>query len=265
MELWVASRELVPEVRFDRNGKKVTRHVKPTLNSFAARNIPSVSKAGQERVTAKTERASDTEATRLALVKLSQNGVPVIHVSQAQHNVHYLVQNDPELMEKIIQAVCSGTEMERKVWTHELSFTPDRPADWKDGDTDYMEYYRISLLINPLASVIGDMQPESTSKVHFVRSLKYYVSEVAKANGRGDDALWMKAVMLTSHTASKGDLKYRNKWTFDTYKDDIAFLQENWKRVEPVIPLLVQRHDASRGFIEASWENRSSSLSEGLL
>jgi hypothetical protein len=154
--------------------------------------------------------------------------------------------------------------MEREVWTHELAYTPRRPSDWQDT-TDYTEHYRISIPINPLASYIAELQPETISKVHFARSLKYYVSETAKVNGRADDALWMKAVMLTAHTVSEGNVSNRNKWDFGTHGDDIKFLQENWERVEPVVPLLVQRHNASRAFIETLWESLSPSLSEGLL
>lgn len=260
----MTGKKLVPEVRADRNGKLVTRHVKAEIGAPRGRGIPTVDRTKQDRVAEKKKREAHTEATRVALVKLTQNGVPVIGVTEAQHNVHYLVKTDPALVEEIIRAVRSGTDMEREVWTHELSFNPQTPSDWQD-ETDYTENYRISILTNPLASAIAELQPETTSKVHFARSLKYRVSEVAKVNNRTDDALWMNAVMLTAHAVSKGELGQRYKWDFRTHGDDIKFIQENWERVEPIVPLLVQRHDASRAFIETLWESLAPSLSEGLL
>jgi hypothetical protein len=260
----MTGKRLVPEVRADRNGKLVTRHVKSDSASPRELNIPTVDRSKQDRAEEKKKREARTEETRIALVELTKNGVPVIGVKEAQHNVHYLVKTDPALLEEVLQAVRSGTDMEREVWTHELSFTPKTPRDWQD-DRDYTEYSRLSILINPLASAIAELQPETTSRVHFARSLKYYVSEVAKVNSRADDAVWMKAVMLTAQTVSKGGVGQRNNWTFGTHGDDIKFLQENWDRVEPLVPILVQRHNASRAFIETLWESLAPSLSEGLL
>jgi hypothetical protein len=264
MESRVTGKRLVPEVRADRNGKLVTRHVKSNFASPRGRDIPAVDRSKQDRAEEKKKREAHTEETRIVLVELTKNGVPVIGVTEAQHNVHYLVKADPALVEEVLQAVRSGTDMEREIWTHELSFTPQTPKDWQD-DRDYTEFYRVSILINPLASAIAEVQPETTSKVHFARSLKHYVTEVAKVNGHTDDALWMKAVMLTAQTVSKGSVGQRNNWNFDTHGDDIKFLQENWDRVEPLIPILVQRHNASRAFIETLWESLAPSLSEGLL
>lgn len=263
----MTGRRLVPEVRADRNGRLVTRHVNPEAALVAMRELPHpnpIDRSKEDRAAARERLQSVKEATQNAMDELASNGVPVFGTKEAQSNIHHLVKTDPVLMEGILSAVRAGTDMERDVWTHEFSFNQQSPMDWRD-ETDYTENYRIGLLINPLASTIAELQPETTSPVHFARSLKYYVSETAKVNGRADDASWMKAVMLITHTVSEGNISNRNKWDFRTHGDDIKFLQENWERVEPVVPLLVQRHNATRAFIETLWESLAPSLSEGLL
>jgi hypothetical protein len=47
--------------------------------------------------------------------------------------------------------------------------------------------------------------------------------------------------------------------------DDIFFMADNFEKVIPLIPAILERGDTSQGYIKELLENESAALAEGLL
>lgn len=260
----VAKSNLVPEVRADRNGRLVTRHVKAEAAGKGRSALPAPAQTGPDLKTQKAQRALLVEKTRVMLIELMRVGVDVMGETQAQHNVHHLIKTDSGLAQEIITYLATATDAERDIWKHELSFDHRTPADWRD-ETDYMQTYRHSMGLNPTAVLLAEPQPYNTHPMHFARSLVHDATDAARSHGRIGDMAWMKAVMLVSETYAKAHDMHRRKVDLSSLKDDVDFVQDNWEAVQPLIPELIRRNNASRDFITTLMTSAAVSLSEGML
>ena len=261
----MADKNLVPEVRIDRNGRPVTRHVKPENASKAKRSIPSPDKRA-ERKARQLAAERMTEKMRRMLVELVGLKIDVISAPQAQHNVYHLVKTDPALARELMKHLRGDlTDTERDIWVHQLSFDTMTPNDWQD-ETDYSAVYRRAMELNRTAADIADQQPSPTTHtMHFARSLIYDTVDAADRLGRSGDIGWIKAAMLVTETYARSHDLNRKKVDYGSLEEDISFIHDHWGSVEGLIPDIVTRNNATKEFVSELLENEAPALNEGVL
>lgn len=260
----MSGQRLVPEVRMDKNGRQVTRHVKADHSASQRRKLPAPAMTKEDRIRERNLRERQTEKLKDSLADLHRLGIYVMSLTEAQHNVHHLLKEAPNVMKLLIQHLEGASSLEKSIWEHQIGYVQQFPANWEDK-TDYVSPYMVHMELNPLAATMGAGQPPTTSAVHYCTSLTHFATETATKHGREGDYEWMRAVMVVADTLSKSTGSDRRKVDLDAADGDIRFLMENWDRVEPLIPLLVRRNDASRGFIEEVMSSNAPALNEGLL
>lgn len=262
----VTDKNLVPEVRVDRNGRPVTRHVRPENAAKSQRSIPSPDQNRAERKAKKLAQERLTEKMRRMLVKMVGLGIDVIGTPQAQHNVHHLIKSNPMLAQELMDHLRGGlTDTERDIWVHQLSFDELTPNDWRD-DTDYSVVYRRAMELNRTAADIADQQPSPTTHtMHFARSLIYDTVNIADKYGRSEDMGWIKAAMLVIETYARTNDVHRRKVDISSLEEDINYIRERWDDAQNLIPEIIARNNATKEFVSELLESKAPALNSGLL
>jgi hypothetical protein len=235
-----------PVVIQDKNGKTTTVHRKNAIASDgSASAIPAPSLQ---------TKLSPEDALRV----FSSLGIELSDTTFGKENIAYLT-GYPKVLEEVIEKIRESDDHTRKsLWAFKLGERVMHP-DHEEDDYDYRKSYWRLVKTIPLATLLfpekvpyGHRQDIENvvnlcdSKMGWPPGSKKYVETQAA----------MVAVVASG--------QFRN-FEFKGRMDDIFFMADNFEKVIPLIPAILERGDTSQGYIKELLENESAALAEGLL
>ena len=246
---------LRPEVRVNKNGVAVTKHVR---NEVAASKdtsaaFPPPSTAPLPKV-----------VTRETIKELDSLGLKLQGSSWGNKNIFHLAKNHPELLSTLVNRVRSSSTVDKGIWNYVLGDVMQFPTRNSTVDSA-PETYRKWLAMLPLGPVL--FQNESTT---FPSALIYRISSLMDAiktslgsdyDADADDYRSVKAVM----TVIQVDKAAGGTGRIAERAEDIAFIRNNLGAVESSLDLIWERKSTDKEVVQQIIESASPSLSNGLL
>jgi hypothetical protein len=255
---------LTPEVRVNKNGVPVVKHVnndKRSGGSNPKRSIPAPG-TNPRRTFAGTLR------------ELAALGVDLRENTALKKNfsVKTLIKHDPEMLERIIEAIKGADQPETWFW-HDALGRMELADVTKKGEEYARQHslirrpeYERALSNSRLPHLLHPKLTASNGSGRVASIARQAEHRLGIAPGDPRYAEVQAAIILADITYP--DLSPRSiaeTGCFETNRDDINFIAANMDMVTDMLPLLIERRMATRGFIESLRSIRSSSLIDGAL
>lgn len=242
--------KLVPVQRPDRNGKMVTRWVRP--DSPAARKINNVSPAAPASNRRSALSVSDAIFGKSISISVSQIRV-----------IGYLERTMPDVLDRLVEQVESDSDMAENI--RNVLELHSFAHDTDDGNREYLENM---LRVQPftkrvMVDVLGEEDDDWTRDVMY--RMEKIVEDMKVASGPVSEDK-TKAMVLVSLMSGLQD-----KYQFDAaafYRDneaDISYIADHIEEVESVLPLLKERKTFDSGVIRELIKAPSKAFTSGAL
>lgn len=234
----------------DKNGKITTVHRKDTASpssQSAALPVPKIQTA-----------PFTTYSFDDALSALRSLDVELSDTEYGAQNIAHLARTNEKLLSEVINAVEDADDETRGIWRYALGERPKHPQYTGDND-DHSGYYRRCIKTIPIGSLIyaegdGDQRARRIERL---------------ASGCGSKMGWqphqknyteaLAAMVVVAASGNEYRFEYKGRM------DDIFWIADNLEKVKPLIPVIMDRKESSRGFIESLMNNKTSSLTGGIL
>lgn len=237
-----------PVVIQDKNGKTTTVHRKQDSSSAISSSA----------LPAPLLTAPTVSPTEDALHELSELGIDLSGSDFGAANVAYLTSH-PKTLSAVIDSIRESDEDTRtNIWAFKLRNQVMHP-DHEDDDYDYRKNYWRMIKTTPLGKTLFPDKDASSRRRDIERVIG--VSE----RGMG---WWPTAKQYTEVQAAMVAVVVSGKisdFEFKGRMDDIFYMSDNWEKVLPLIPTILERGDTSQGYVETLLENESVALANGLL
>jgi hypothetical protein len=248
---------LTPEVRVNKNGVPVTKHVNATGKDASSGRkslpVPALSDAPRrKRMFAGTVR------------ELEELGIPLTNSLPRTHAIKQLVKNDQQMLERVVESIAKADSATREVWSHGIG---------RLGG--YMSFhnsvgYERMLANNELtARLISAIGPEvfHTPRLFQTENLAIDIEETTGIRPGSERYNEVQAGIIycaitdpLQVSRANTDLSY-----LDTHRDDVMTIAHNMDRVVAMLPELCKRRDASRHTINSLDGGDAPSLIAGIL
>ena len=246
---------LTPELRPDKTGKIVTRHVKtsPTGSSAPRKTLPSPTASSHPK-----------RLARDAMRRLKENGIDLYSASSGNSVLYYLASVSPELLERTVTDAIGSNEIEAGVWAEYLGNTivtdKRRNHMWK-GYVHLGTRIPTAVLVEEgrhpphhannarkLLELVDSAYPEELDRPEFLRAASIVLQL------KGENSLFKKIT-------GKHDQESR----YEQYRKDIEFIATRVDDVEMILPVLRSRDTTDPQTVGMLLQSESLSLSDGML
>lgn len=229
------SSHLTPEQRPDKNGKIVTRHVRPQSGTASSRTIPAPVSQVESLI-------SQFEATVPSWSR-DEHKIPVLRM---------IAKDNPDLFADIMRSYLSGGREEQAVWRLVLFQTG------VSSDQVSQVHYRRMIELVPLSVA---MFPDAPPGYRDSMVCKHASSSETELSIRPGDEKYdlVKARIIIAEAERKSSPGRHDR------SEDIAFIARHLEEVAPLTPELVKRGTASAGLIRELLESAAKPLREGAL
>lgn len=251
---------LHPEVRINKNGVPVIKHVKDGA---------SPSGSPQRRMYTPPPLSGPKLVTRQAMKDLEATGMKVIESKHGNANLFLLAKRYPETLQTLLRRVQTADEPERRMWEHMITEVPTH-EDGRMMSDRVLSTYRQWFSLLPMAL---DLFPrvEEHNRDHEPRILhariKSLADSIAQVEHRkqrfaeDDGYLRVKAIMTVIQT----DRAAGGRGSINDRDEDIDFIADNMDAIEPIVPELMRRGTTDRGIIQQILSSDTPALNNGIL
>lgn len=235
-----------PVVIQDKNGKITTVHKKNSTGASAlGSSLPAPALA-------------KVDPTADARQQLNDLGIDLSEGEYGTKNAEYLARY-PKTLHEVTEAIKESDEDTKKyIWEEKLKNNEMHPLD--DEDTyNYLNSYLRIVKTTQLGRLLFPDQSSGSLRL----SIDRLTLQCEKAMGwwpTSKKYVEVQAAMVAV-MASKKPLGFQ----FQLHMNDIFFMADNWEKVSPLIPAILDRGDTSQGYIKELMENESTALANGLL
>ena len=225
---------LIPEQRPDRNGKLVTRHVRPRTGAVGGRTIP----APVSQVESTMAQFAETLPSWSNSEKLLPSLRVIAHANQ-------------QLFSAMMRSYLNGTREEQGVWR--CVFNEEEAGD----EIDEMHYRRMIELV-PLSVAIFPDAPPGYRASMVDKHASASEARLAIFPGDGSYSL-VKARIIIAEAERKSAPRSGDR------SEDIAYISQHLDEVIPLVPELVKRGTASADIIRELLNSDVKAIREGVL
>lgn len=245
---------LRPEVRVNKNGVPVVKHVRndPAGNPANTKGFPPP----------QPKTASGPKlVTRQVMKDLESKGINLFDSSWGNKNIFHLAKNFPLLLEKVVERAVNSHGRERDIWTHLLRDTMQFNAGRSVLDMTPATYRKWMELL-PLGVTLfrGESKP-TNSLVYEINLLADSINKSMGIKPEYDGYRMVKSIMIAIRVdkAAGGTGRIVDKM------GDIAFIDENLEAIEPLAETLMDRGTTDREILQQLIDSEAKSLSSGIL
>lgn len=247
---------LVSEVRVNKNGVPVTKHVLAT-KALAA---------GKKMLPAPAVKASHVMLAERAVAALEGFGVDLADTHHQGRNLEFAAKYEPKIIDKIVAAVAEAEDDEtREEWRRLLGDeTWETPEPFRDSDEEASfiseGFHRYRQMVEN-TGLSMKLFPDASFGLR-----EYKMRGLAQ---RAEGIMgWMpgdKKYVETQAVMILGTISDYKMNRIAGHGDDIFFIADNMEKIKKVLPELMKRKPVDRGLIELLIKNESSVLTEGVL
>lgn len=243
---------LVPEVRVNKNGVSVTKHVKAAVvTEDARRAIPAPVKEVQKKQTfAGTVR------------ELESLGINLIGYKSKYFGVKLLAKNDPEMLREVMESITEADTPTRAVWQNTLGKMSEHTTYYNS-----LSYKRMIANNELTARLIENIDSILSPQYFQTDNLANHVEEelgIRPGDERYNEvqAAIIYCAVTSPHKVTRiaSDLEF-----LSTHRDDIMTIANNMERAMEMLPELCRRRDASRHVINEMGTIDAPALIDGAL
>lgn len=227
----MASNNLVPEKRINKHGVPVTKHVKSASTPESRSLIP-----------APVNPELDGLVTAI-IDDLPSWGMGKHDMEQAFKTLKY---ESPKLAMDIARAYLAGNKEYRAVWRNLLSRSTKFMAASEADMRLAIEAFSLSV----------ELQPDAPSGFRFSVAMQHL--EVTRERRESGDYSETKSEMMLAAINSQSE-------NAPDRRERTEFITEHYDALLPLLPHLQKRGDSSIEFMQLMLENKSPSLSDGVL
>lgn len=247
---------LIPEVRVNKNGVPVTKHVSTSGKS------PVTTKKLPAPASAIAERPKRTFAGTVR--ELEDLGIGLTGYKAKTFAVKLLIKNDPEMLEQVMEAITNADKPTRDVWQGTIGSMSEFTTFY--NNVSYKRMLANNELTARLISAIGsDVIPTP----YLFRTDNLAIDIENEMNISPGDPRYNEVqagIVYLAITAPKEVSRALSDLTFlQTNRDDIMTIANNMMKTIKMLPSLCKRGDASRHAINGLRKVTAPSLADGAL